>query len=102
MSTQYLIPPDASQARLFNEGMEGFCAPAARKNLPYPHISAPQARTKCSWNGNHSLVILSVSEESRCPSVRFFADAQNDKGKRRMTVVADPLFARCAESAIRW
>ncbi len=54
MYIQYLIPPDASQASLFNEGVEGFCA--------------PQARTKCRWNGNHSLVILSVSEESRCPT----------------------------------
>jgi hypothetical protein len=33
----------------------------------------------------------------------FFADAQNDKGERRMTVVANQsLFASCAESAIWW
>jgi len=32
------------------------------------------------WKGDLSFVILSGSEESRCPSARFFAAAQNDKG----------------------
>ena len=38
------------------------------------------------------LVILSVSEESRCPNVRFFADAQNDTEGERLFSYDDLLW----------
>ncbi len=44
MSTQYLIPPEASQTRLFNEDVEGFCAPAgAQKPSTSSHKRAAGA-----------------------------------------------------------
>ena len=55
------------------------------------NIFVQESRTDWSEHGcneAHPLVILSDSEGSRCQRVRFFAAAQNDKWKRRMTLEA--------------